>query len=113
MCKFVFTYTAPEWPQGHVISIDLQHMLPIDGATVLDNCDFTATETQQRIVQLVSGHGGADVVLSDMAPSATGVKALDHDLIIQLAMSVLRFSLTVLKEVCAVHIFIEELNLNT
>jgi len=85
-------------PRGQVISVDLQHMLPVDGATMLDNCDMTSVETQQRIMQLVAGRG-VDVILSDMAPPATGIKSLDHDLIVRLAMSVLRFSLTIFGDV--------------
>ena len=33
-----------------------------------------------------------DVVLSDMAPNVTGTKTLDHDLILALAYSALRFA---------------------
>lgn len=38
-----------------------------------------------------------DVVLSDMAPKASGQKYLDHECIVALCFSVLRFSQTVLK----------------
>lgn len=39
--------------------------------------------------------GGADAVLSDMAPLATGAKAMDHEAITNLAYSALRFSVMV------------------
>jgi len=138
-----------EQPRGRVISVDIQHMLPLGGACVLALSDFTQETIQKRILDLLNigeplstenlkfGNIGylpdyntiqfndrrglefrsdltptpaanmivsknpipivnqrrADVLLSDMAPSATGVKSLDHQQIIALATSVLRFSL--------------------
>jgi len=87
-----------EEPQGHVISVDLQHIRPLLGATVLENCDIRSAETCERIKQELSGRL-VDVVLSDMAPAATGVKSLDHECIVQLALSVLRLSATIMTEV--------------
>lgn len=40
----------------------------------------------------------ANVILSDMAPSPTGIKTHNHHVILQLCFSVLRFSLGVLNE---------------
>lgn len=85
-------------PRGTVIGIDLQSIQPIPGAIVLDNCDVTSSKTQQTIRRVLDGRP-VDVILSDMAPSATGVSSLDHDQIVQLAMTVLHMSLTLLKEV--------------
>lgn len=90
-------FTDPKKPRGQVISVDLQHMSPVIGATVLHSSDFTNAETQQKILKLLGGRR-ADLILSDMAPSATGVKSLDHQQIMQLAYSVLRFSLVALAE---------------
>jgi 23S rRNA (uridine2552-2'-O)-methyltransferase len=72
--------------------------MPIPGAAVLENCDVTSSETEQAIRHLLQGRP-VDVILSDMAPSATGVSSLDHEQIVQLAMTVLRMSLTLLNEV--------------
>jgi len=91
-------FLVPGEPQGHVISIDLQHIRPLPGATVLDNCDIRSAETCERIKQVLNGRF-VDVVLSDMAPAASGVKSLDHDCIVQLALSVLRLSVTIMTEV--------------
>lgn len=71
--------------------------MPIKGAIILPECDITKQETQQQILNILNGQK-VDVMLSDMAPSATGVKTLDHQQIVQLAMAVLRFSLGCLAE---------------
>jgi len=66
---------------------------------VLDNCDFTSAETQERIIRILKGRS-VDVILSDMAPASSGVRSLDHDCIVELALSVLRLSAAILTEVC-------------
>ena len=65
---------------------------------MLDNCDIRSQETCERIKQALDGRF-VDVVLGDMAPAASGVKTLDHDCIVQLALSVLRLSVTIMSEV--------------
>lgn len=72
-------------------------MSPVIGATVLHSSDFMNAETQQAILKLLSGRR-ADIILSDMAPPATGVKSIDHQQIMQLAYSALRFALVALAE---------------
>ena len=89
---------VPNEPHGHVISVDLQHMWPLSGATVLENCDVTSDKTQEQIKQVLNGRS-VDVVLSDMAPAASGVRSLDHDRIVHLALSVLRLSAAIMTEV--------------
>lgn len=91
------TCLEPKQPKGRVISIDVQHMLPVIGATVLCNSDFTNPKIQQEILMLL-GDNRADVILSDMAPSATGIKSLDQPQIMKLAYAALRFSLVALSE---------------
>ena len=81
-----------------MISVDLQHIQPMSGATVLDNCDITSADTHEQIKRVLDGRS-VDVVLSDMAPASSGVKSLDHDCIVQLALSVLRLSAPLLIEV--------------
>lgn len=76
-------------PSGLLIGIDLQQMYPINGVTLLGNSDFTLPKTWQKIKEHLNNRP-LDVVLSDMAPNATGVKHLDHDLIIKLAYSVIK-----------------------
>ncbi|XP_067673509.1 ribosomal RNA large subunit methyltransferase E-like isoform X2 [Haliotis asinina] len=82
---------------GQVVSIDLQPMTAIHKAFVLSERDFTAPETQDEVKQHLSGRL-ADLVMSDMAPQASGVKSLDHDRIISLCVETVKFSCVVLKE---------------
>ncbi|KAK3594381.1 hypothetical protein CHS0354_009673 [Potamilus streckersoni] len=86
----------PDQHTGTVIGIDIQHMFPVPGATILDQHDFTKQETQLKLTELLCGKQ-ADVILSDMAPNASGSRELDHDQIVQLCMSVLEFSPRVLR----------------
>jgi len=95
---FCCLFVVPEEPQGTVISVDLEHVRPLPGATVLDNSDIRSSDTLEQIKQVLNGRS-VDVVLSDMAPAASGVRSLDHDCIVQLALSVLRLSATILTEV--------------
>ncbi|KAG0717183.1 rRNA methyltransferase 2, mitochondrial [Chionoecetes opilio] len=77
--------------QGMVIGIDLQSVHPVPGATLLDGRDFTAPQTQLQVLELLNGRK-VNVVLSDMAPKASGIKGLDHENIISLAYAALRFA---------------------
>ena len=79
-----------------MIGVDLQPIQPIEGAVLFDKSDFTSPDTQARIIEELDGEL-ADVVLSDMAPNASGTASLDHDVIIQLCLSVLHFCTVVLK----------------
>lgn len=85
----MYVFLDSELPSGFLIGIDLQQMYPIKGVTLLGNSDFTSVKTWQKIKELLN-YRPIDVVLSDMAPNATGVKHLDHDLIINLAYSVVK-----------------------
>ena len=82
--------------QGTVIGIDLQHMSPLDGATLLGGCDFTSQDTQQKIRDILNDRK-ADVVLSDMAPKDSGIKSHNHTNIVDLCFTLLRLCLPVLK----------------
>ena len=81
----------------------MQNILPIPGAVILENCDITSSATHQTITRLLEGRP-VDVILSDIAPSATGIGSLDHEQIVNLAMAVLQMSLSFLREV--IHISI-------
>lgn len=80
-----------------VVGVDLQVMMPVEGAILLPEHDFTAEETQRKLLQILKGNK-VDVVISDMAPSATGVKHMDHEVILRLCLEGLKFSSNVLKE---------------
>ncbi|XP_062555462.1 rRNA methyltransferase 2, mitochondrial [Armigeres subalbatus] len=84
--------SKPNKPKGMVIGVDLLQIYPIEHATMLGNTDFTKQESQDKIRSLL-GERQVDCVLSDMAPNATGVRALDQENIITLCYSVLRFAI--------------------
>lgn len=58
--------------------------------------DFTTPEAQDRVTVALDGKR-VDVVISDMAPSASGVRDLDNENIIQLCYAVLRFAVQISK----------------
>ncbi|KAG4072975.1 hypothetical protein HA402_006655 [Bradysia odoriphaga] len=78
-------------PVGLVIGIDKLQIYPINGVHLLGNADFTKPETQDRIKSILADRK-VDCVLSDMAPNATGVRALDQENITKLCYTVLRFA---------------------
>ncbi|XP_042206959.1 rRNA methyltransferase 2, mitochondrial-like [Homarus americanus] len=78
--------------QGVVIAVDILSIHPLPGAVTLGGKDFTLSETQQEILNVLKGRK-VNLVLSDMAPNATGTKELDHENIIALAYSALRFAI--------------------
>lgn len=56
--------------------------------------DFTDPKSQDKLIETLGGKK-ADVVISDMAPNATGVRDLDNENIIHLCYTVLRFALQI------------------
>lgn len=86
----------PSKPKGRVLSIDKLQIFPIEGATIMSNMDFNTIEAHDRVVDILNGKK-VDIVLSDMAPSATGVRELDKDRILGLAYMALRFAALVTK----------------
>ena len=78
-----------------VIAVDLQDIEPIDGVTIFPKSDFTKPETKSKILHVLDNRL-ANVILSDMAPKASGNREHDHDAIFQLCLSVLKFSSQVL-----------------
>lgn len=83
-------------PVGKVVAIDKSQIYPIDGAIVIGNMDFTTSEAQEKLKEHLAGEL-VDVVMSDMAPNATGVKSMDHENIVALAYAAFRFALVVSK----------------
>jgi 23S rRNA (uridine2552-2'-O)-methyltransferase len=68
--------------KGRVIALDLQAMEPIKGVTILQG-DLTDLDVQKQLRQLTEGR--CNLVVSDAAPSTTGIKLRDHVLSIELA----------------------------
>ena len=79
--------------QGKVVGIDILEMEPVPGATIL-HLDFMSEEAPDKLKALLDGE--ADVVLSDMAASATGHQQTDHLKIMALAETAYVFAREVL-----------------
>ncbi len=90
--------------RGRVIAVDLQPIEPIPGVITIVG-DMTAPDVQARIME--SAEGKVDVVLSDAAPSTTGIKLRDHVLSIELARAAFQIAkaLLALKGHMAVKVF--------
>ena len=86
--------TKPERGGGVVVGIDITPVSPIAGATVLAK-DFYDDDAPALLQELLGGP--ADVVLSDMASSATGDTQIDHLRIMGLAEAAHHFAAQVLK----------------
>ncbi len=71
---------------GKVVAIDLRPIEPIPGVLILQG-DMTDPAMQARIEAALGGP--ADVVLSDAAPSTTGIKLRDHVLSMELGHAAL------------------------
>uniref|UniRef100_A0A8C4NK84 rRNA methyltransferase 2, mitochondrial n=1 Tax=Eptatretus burgeri TaxID=7764 RepID=A0A8C4NK84_EPTBU len=75
-------------PQGVVIGLDLSPIDALPGAIFLDHCDIHNAETQKRVQHFLPGNI-ADVILSDMAPNASGIRQLDQSNMMLLCYTVL------------------------
>jgi 23S rRNA (uridine2552-2'-O)-methyltransferase len=82
-------------PQGRIIGVDIQEVEPIAGVE-LHVLDFLADDADGLVKGWLGGK--ADVVLSDMAASASGHKGTDHLRIIALVEAALAFAFDVLEE---------------
>ena len=80
---------------GKLLAIDLLEMKPIDGANILQR-DFLSL-TEEEISNWVNGQK-IDVVLSDMAASASGHTLTDHLIIMQLCEDAFLFAKNHLNE---------------
>jgi 23S rRNA (uridine2552-2'-O)-methyltransferase len=82
-------------PQGKVLGVDLQEVEPIAGAEI-HQLDFLAEGADAQVKEWLGGP--ADVVMSDMAASASGHKGTDHLRIIALCEAAAAFAFDVLEE---------------
>ncbi|MDR3469458.1 MAG: RlmE family RNA methyltransferase [Xanthobacteraceae bacterium] len=79
--------------KGKVVAIDILEMPEIPGVT-FEQLDFMAEDAPQRLRALLGG--GADVVMSDMAPNTTGHRTTDQLRIIGLVEEAAAFAVEVL-----------------
>jgi len=82
-------------PQGYILGVDLQEVEPIAGAEI-HQLDFMEDDADKQVVAWLNGK--ADVVMSDMAASASGHKQTDHMRIIALCEAAAYFAFDVLEE---------------
>ena len=90
---------------GKVVGVDLQNVRTLsedeagsgDGAAHVETVrgDMTEADTRERVQEMV-GEGGADTVISDMAPNMSGEYDLDHARSVHLARQAFETALTVL-----------------
>ncbi|MFO1431071.1 MAG: 23S rRNA (uridine(2552)-2'-O)-methyltransferase RlmE [Candidatus Competibacteraceae bacterium] len=62
--------------QGKVIALDILPMEPLAGVDFIEG-DFREQETLDRLLALLAGRP-VDLVISDMAPNTSGIKAVDQ-----------------------------------
>uniref|UniRef100_A0ACB8FKA2 2' O-ribose methyltransferase n=1 Tax=Sphaerodactylus townsendi TaxID=933632 RepID=A0ACB8FKA2_9SAUR len=82
-------------PTGFVLGVDLLHIFPLEGAVFLPHSDVTDPSTQKKIQEALP-KGKADVILSDMAPNASGIRDIDHQHMIALCLSLVDLARCVL-----------------
>ncbi|CAB4066611.1 PECR [Lepeophtheirus salmonis] len=78
---------------GLIISCDLLDYEPLQGAIILPRSDFTHPKTKEVILSHLKG-GKLDMVLSDMAPNASGQSEINHQKILELSYEVTKFALS-------------------
>ncbi|XP_069725861.1 rRNA methyltransferase 2, mitochondrial isoform X2 [Phaenicophaeus curvirostris] len=88
--------TDPAAPTGFVLGVDLLRISPLEGAVFLSEADIADPSTLRRIQSLLPAEK-VDVILSDMAPNATGIRELDHQKLIHLCLGLLNLSRSILK----------------
>ena len=80
-------------PRGRIIGLDLQEVEPVAGAEIY-RLDFMADDADRQVKAWLDGP--ADVVMSDMAASASGHKQTDHLRIVALCEAAAHLAFDVL-----------------
>jgi len=80
---------------GSVLGVDLQEVEPVAGAEI-HVLDFLEDDADEKVKTWLGGK--ADVVMSDMAASASGHKQTDHNRIMALCEAAAYFALDVLED---------------
>ncbi|WP_296803323.1 23S rRNA (uridine(2552)-2'-O)-methyltransferase RlmE [Thiolapillus sp.] len=81
--------------KGKVLAMDILEMDGIPGVEFLQG-DFREQEVMDQLINLLEGRA-VDLVVSDIAPNASGVRAVDQPRAMYLAELVLDFARTTLK----------------
>lgn len=88
---FFFLIAGPDLPKGYVFGIDLLQISSLQGAYFLSDRDITSPATHAELLELLP-QTYADVILSDMAPNATGLRELDHERLVCMCLSLLELA---------------------
>ncbi|XP_022060327.2 rRNA methyltransferase 2, mitochondrial isoform X2 [Acanthochromis polyacanthus] len=88
--------TDPALPRGTVVGIDLLNIPPLDGADFLSSQDVTDPSTHAKLLELLPNRQ-AHVILSDMAPNASGFRDMDHEKLITMCLSLIDLAEKVLQ----------------
>ena len=80
---------------GKVFALDLLEMDPIEGVEFIQG-DFRSDEVLEKLLKLIENHP-VDLVMSDMAPNISGMKAVDQPRAMYLAELCLDLAKKVLK----------------
>jgi 23S rRNA (uridine2552-2'-O)-methyltransferase len=81
--------------KGKVIALDILPMEPLEGVTFLQG-DFTEQDVYDRLMETLNGRE-VDLVMSDMAPNISGMRAVDQPKSMYLLELALDFAQAVLK----------------
>ena len=82
--------------KGSVLATDILPMAPISGVKFIQG-DFTEDAVFEDLIERVGGES-VDLVISDMAPNITGIRAIDQPGSMHLAELALDFARSILKE---------------
>lgn len=80
---------------GRILAVDLQEVAPIAGVE-FHQLDFLEDDAEEKVKAWLGGK--ADVVMSDMAPAASGNRQVDHLRIVTLCEAAAEFAFDVLEE---------------
>ena len=82
--------------KGSVLATDILPMAPISGVKFIQG-DFTEDAVFEDLIEKVGGDS-VDLVISDMAPNITGIRAIDQPESMYLAELALDFARSILRE---------------
>ena len=82
--------------KGSVLATDILPMAPISGVKFIQG-DFTEDAVFEDLIEKVGGDS-VDLVISDMAPNITGIRAIDQPGSMHLAELALDFARSILRE---------------
>ncbi|MEN9726885.1 MAG: hypothetical protein RL434_1251 [Pseudomonadota bacterium] len=83
-------------PQGLVVAVDILPMEPLPGVTFIRG-DATEAQVEEEI-RAALGERAVDLVISDMAPNLTGIRAVDEARSVLLAEQVLHLAQNFLRD---------------